>query len=129
VAKIEGVGREVLDKAEWIAIATTGADGPHLVATWGDYVRKTGVGGNDDELVIPAGRFHKTEENLRHDDRVEVLFATRQVQGSHGAGQGCCISGRGSIQTSGPAMDAVKAHFPWARAALVIKASKTQTQL
>ena len=38
MAKIDGIYREVTEKAEWIAIATTGPDGPHLVATWGDHI-------------------------------------------------------------------------------------------
>jgi hypothetical protein len=36
MAKIENKCLEVLDKAEWIAIATVGADGPHLAGTWGN---------------------------------------------------------------------------------------------
>jgi len=29
MTKIEGTCREVLDKTEWVAIATCGKDGPH----------------------------------------------------------------------------------------------------
>ena len=82
MARVEGMCREVIDAAEWIAIATAGPDGPHVVATWGDYVRALGVGG--DTLVIPVGHMHKTEANLQSDSRVELLCGTRQVQGAHG---------------------------------------------
>jgi predicted pyridoxine 5'-phosphate oxidase superfamily flavin-nucleotide-binding protein len=67
--------REVIDKSEWVAIATVGPDGPHLAATWGDYVRALGVEG--DVIVIPAGGLRKTETNLRANPRVELLFASR----------------------------------------------------
>ncbi|MCE8425107.1 MAG: hypothetical protein J5U17_04955 [Candidatus Methanoperedens sp.] len=39
MVKIEGKYKEVIDKTEWVAIATCGENGPHMVATWRDYVR------------------------------------------------------------------------------------------
>ncbi|MCX6543221.1 MAG: hypothetical protein NTV05_02265 [Acidobacteria bacterium] len=42
-----------------MAIATTGPDGPHLAATWGDYVRALGV--PDNVILIPAGGLQTTE--------------------------------------------------------------------
>ena len=62
MAKIDAVCKEVLDKSEWIAIATTGPDGPHLVATWGDHLRALSI--EDGTLLIPVGHMHKTEANL-----------------------------------------------------------------
>jgi len=53
MANMDAAIREVIDKSEWVAIATVGPDGPHLAATWGDYVRALGV--KDDVVVIPAG--------------------------------------------------------------------------
>ncbi len=127
MAKLEGKIREVIDKAEWVSLATAGPDGPHLAATWGDYVRALGV--ENDTILIPAGGLRKTEENLGRDSRIELLFATRQVQGSRSAGQGCRISGRGELQATGAAADRVKARFPWARAALVVTVESAVTQL
>ncbi len=127
MSKIEGIYREVIEKSEWVAIATTGPDGPHLAANWGDYVRTLGIEG--DELLLPAGRYHKTEENLKRDNRVALLFASRQVERPGGQGQGCGILGTGELQTTGPKADAVKARFPWARGALVIKMTELKTQL
>ncbi|MDO8598410.1 MAG: pyridoxamine 5'-phosphate oxidase family protein, partial [Sulfuricaulis sp.] len=120
MAKIEGVCKEVIEKSEWIAIVTAGPDGPHVVATWGDYVRALGI--RDDTLLVPVGGMHKTEANLNRDPRVELLCGTRQVQGVHGPGKGCAIVGRAEMQTVGPNFAAVKATFPWARAALVVTA-------
>src|SRR5512141_2998513 len=95
--------RAVIDKAEWVAIATVGPDGPHLAATWGDYVRALGV--EDDVIVIPAGGLRQTEANLNANPRVELLFAARPVPRPQGAGQGCVLSGTAELQVSGPAMD------------------------
>ena len=127
MSKIDGVCQEVLEKSEWVAIATAGPEGPHVVATWGDYVRALGI--RDDTLLVPVGHMHKTEANLKRDPRVEVLCGTRQVQGAHGPGKGCAIVGRAEMQTDGPNFDAVKAKFPWARAALVVRAEKVERQL
>jgi len=127
MARVEGMCREVIDAAEWIAIATAGPDGPHVVATWGDYVRALGVGG--DTLVIPVGHMHKTEANLQSDSRVELLCGTRQVQGAHGPGKGCSLVGTAQVQAAGPQFEAVKARFPWARAALVVHVEEARPQL
>ncbi len=127
MARIEGDVRLVIERSEWVAIATTGPDGPHLSATWGDYVRKLGV--EDDEIVIPAGRLKKTEANIASDPRVELLFASREVQRAGGSGQGCLLRGHAEFRTSGTIVDRVKSHFPWARGALVVRVEQATTQL
>lgn len=127
MAMIEGVCKEVIDKSEWVAIATNGKEGPHLVGTWGDYLKALGV--TDETILIPAGRMRKTEENIKSDNRIELLFASRQVQGSRSPGQGCCISGTAEFQYAGAAMEKVKSRFPWARAALVVTVTGVNTQL
>lgn len=125
---IEGDVRAVIETAEWVAIATTGPDGPHLAATWGDYVRALGLEG--DLILIPAGRLRRTEANLTADPRVELLFASRHVAGSQGnPGQGCLLRGRAEMETEGQRFDAVRARFPWARAALVVTVEHAGTQL
>jgi hypothetical protein len=124
---MDGAIREVIDKCEWVAIATVGPDGPHLAATWGDYVRALGVEG--DIVLIPAGGLRKTESNLKLNPRIELLLASRQIQRPQGTGQGCVLSGTGELQAAGPAMDKVKARFPWARGALVVKVERASTQL
>jgi predicted pyridoxine 5'-phosphate oxidase superfamily flavin-nucleotide-binding protein len=119
--------REVVEKCEWVAIATVGPDGPHLAATWGDYIRALGV--DNDVVLIPAGGLRTTEANLRANPRIELLLASREIQRAQGTGQGCVLSGTAEFQTSGAAMDKVKARFPWARAALVVRIERAATQL
>ena len=117
--------REVMDKTEWVAITSLGSDGPHMVGTWGDYVRS--VSTKDDEVItIPARKYNKTEENLRKNGHVELLIASKQIQGSYPPGQGCRISGKGEFQTTGEFAEAAKERFPWARGALVIKVEEAR---
>ncbi len=127
MAKIEGVYRELCEAAEFMAIITSGDDGPHVVGNWGSYMRALGIG--DDRIVLPAGRYRKTEENLRRSNRVQVLLASKAVQGTRSPGQGCLLSGTAEIVSSGATFEAVKAKFPWARGALVIKVEEATTQL
>ena len=127
MAKIDGVVREVIEKSEWVAIATVGPDGPHLAASWGDYVRALGV--EDDVVTIPAGGMLRTEANLQKNPRVELLFASRQVPRPHGSGQGCLLAGTAEVVLTGPRADAAKSKFPWARGALVVKVERASTQI
>ena len=101
---------------------------PHVVATWGDYVRALDTKDNE-VIVIPAGHYNITEENLKKNNRVELLIASRQVEGTYGPGQGCCISGTGEVQTSGKFAQMAKSKFSWARGALVIKVEGVKAQL
>ena len=127
MTKIDGICKEVLEKTEWIAIATAGPEGPHVVGTWGDYVCAFGI--HDDTLLVPVGGMHRTEANLKTDKRVELLSGTRAVRGTHGPGKGCAITGTAEFQTAGPHFDTVKARFPWARAAMVMRVEEVMPQL
>lgn len=125
--KIEGVCRDVCEETEFVAIVTTGDDGPHVVGNWGGYMRILGI--KEDILLFPAGRYHQTEKNLKANNRIQLLVASMKVPGTRAPGQGCLISGTGEILSSGGAADAVKAKFPWARGALVVRVEDVQTQL
>ncbi len=128
MAKIEGVFREVLDKAEWVAIVTWGEDGPHLVGTWAEYIRSIGIK-DDDIYIIPAGHYHKTEENLKKNKNIQLLMASKEVKGNYGPGQGCILYGEGEIQTDGEFAQLAKERFSWARGALVVKIKECKTLL
>ncbi len=87
MAKIEGKCKKVMDKTEWVAIATCGENGSHVVATWGDFVKAlaTEDGGI---IIISAGHYNVTEENLKKNNHIELLIASREVEGTYGTGQG-----------------------------------------
>jgi Pyridoxamine 5'-phosphate oxidase len=127
MSKLDGVIHDLLQATEFVTIVTTGADGPHLVGNWGDYLRAIGTEG--DTIILPAGRYRQTEENLRNDARVAVMAASRRVQGTRSPGQGCVLSGRGEVVTSGPLAERAKAKFPWARGALLVHVEEARTQL
>jgi predicted pyridoxine 5'-phosphate oxidase superfamily flavin-nucleotide-binding protein len=127
MTKIEGNCHEVCEATEFVTIVTTGDDGPHVVANWGDYMRVLGIGA--DTLVFPAGRYRQTEQNLLKNKRVQLLVASRQVQGTRSPGQGYLIAGTAEIVDSGEIADAVKAKFPWARGAMVVRVDEVKAQL
>ena len=127
MAKLEGICRDVCEATEFVTIVTTGDDGPHVVGNWGEYMRTLGI--KEDMIVLPAGRYRKTEQNLRKNNRIQLMVASRKVQGTRTPGQGCLIVGTAEILDSGDVVDAVKAKFPWARGALVIRVEDVQTQL
>lgn len=124
---LESACREVLDLTEVVALVTQGPDGPHITATWGDYVRTLGIG--DDRLVIPAGSYHQMEANLARSPEIQILVASRQVQGTIGMGQGFTLKGTGTIVDSGEDMDRVKTNFPWARGALIVEITEAVAHL
>jgi hypothetical protein len=128
MAKIEGKCKEIMEKAEWISIATAGTDGPHLAATWGDYIRKIDIA-NDEMVLVPVGGFQTTERNLISDNRIELLCASKLVPSAHSLGRGCRIRGKGHIETSGELFAAAKKAFSWARGVLVVKVEETHVQL
>ena len=125
--KIEGICRDLCEATEFVAIVTMGDDGPHVVGNWGDYMRVLGIKG--DTIVFPAGRYRETEKNLINNNGIQLLIASKKVQGTRSPGQGCLIVGRGEILSSGEIADAVKAKFPWARGALVIHVEDVKMQL
>ena len=124
---IEGTAKKVLEKSEWVAIATSGAEGAHVVATWSEYI--IALGFRDGKVLIPAGHMQLTEENLKSDNRIELLCATRKVKGEHGPGKGLSMKGTAQMETSGENFEAVQARYPWARAALVVNVEKIEDQL
>ncbi len=119
MVEFEDKAKEVIEKTEVVCIGTCGKDGPHLVATWGDYIRTIGIQ-DPGTIVIPAGGYLKTEENLSTNARVEVIIASKEVEGTRSMGKGFLFSGRGEIQESGELADLAKSKYSWARGALVI---------
>lgn len=126
MAKIEGTCRDVCNATEYVAIVTHGDDGPHLAGHWGSYMF---LDVEDDVVVFPVGRYNKTEQNLRGNGRIQLLVASKKVQGTKSPGQGCTIRGSGEIVVAGKYVDAVRTKFPWARGALVVRVEETRTQL
>lgn len=126
MARIEGVYRELCDATEYVTLVTQGPDGPHLAGHWGNYLRIVDPG---EVVVFPVGRFQRTEQNLRANSRMQLMAASRKVQGTRSPGQGCVIDGTAEVVTSGEYLDLVRETFPWARGALVMRVEAMSTQL
>ena len=121
---IPQVLKDVLKQDGVVAIATQGAEGPHLANTWHSYVRLT----EDGRLLVPAGGLHRTEANLARDGRVLVTLGSSKVPGLHGPGTGFLIEGTGRFIASGPDFEATRSRFGWARGAVaILPRSITQT--
>jgi predicted pyridoxine 5'-phosphate oxidase superfamily flavin-nucleotide-binding protein len=126
MARIEGVCRDVCNATEYVAIVTSGEDGPHVVGHWGNYMF---LDIEEGLVAFPVGRYQKTEQNLRKNNRIQLLVASKKVPGTKSPGQGCLISGTAEIVAAGEVVDAVRVKFPWARGALVVRVEATSTQL
>ena len=118
---------DVCEATEFVTIVTTGDDGPHVVGNWGDYMRILGI--KEDMIVFPAGRYQQTEKNLRKNNRIQLLVASKKVQGTRSLGQGCLITGTGEILSSGDIFEMVRSKFAWARGVMVIHVEDVRTQL
>ena len=108
--------QEIMKKDGVVAIATLGADGPHMVNTWNSYLRIS----PDGRLFIPAGYMHKTEANITHNPNLLITLGSIKVDGLHGKGAGFLIKGEGRFITSGPDFDFMKEKFSWLRATLAV---------
>ena len=123
--------KRVLEQTEVVTIGTCGPHGVHLVATWGEFIRNLGVH-DGDVLLIPAGGYRRTEENLSRNPRLEALIGSKvpaSLCGGKAVGTGFRLSGSGEVQTSGKWFEMVKAKYAWARGALVIRVDKAEKLL
>jgi hypothetical protein len=116
--------REIMKQDGVVAIATLGADGPHMVNTWNSYLRIS----EDGRLLIPAGYMHRTEANIATNPEVLITLGSSKIKGLHGPGAGFLIKGKAVFVTSGPDFDVLKAKFAWLRATMAVTiVSATQT--
>ena len=93
----------------------------------GDYIRELDIG--KDRIVIPAGHYEETEDNLKSNNKIQLLRASKDFKGNQGPGQGCIIEGKGKIETDGEIVEKVRERFKWARGALIIEVTTDKVQL
>ena len=116
--------KQIMKKDGVVAIATLGAEGPHMVNTWNSYLKVA----PDGRLLIPAGYMNKTEANIAHNPNVLITLGSSKVAGLHGSGAGFLIKGKAQFVTAGPDYDLMKEKFTWLRATLAVTIeSATQT--
>ena len=123
-----GTVKDVLGKTEVVAIAAYGENGPHLVATWDDFIKSLDIN-HGKTIIIPVGGYHQTERNLKDDNQIELLVGSEQVQGKNGPGTGYRFVGRAVIIASDKYAELTRSKFPEARGALVIEVEKVDQLL
>ena len=57
MSKLDGVIHDLLQATEFVTIVTNGAQGPHLVGNWGDYLRAVGTDWVGTQLPLEAGEW------------------------------------------------------------------------
>jgi hypothetical protein len=73
---LDSTVKEVIENSELVTIATSGENGPHLVATWGAFITSLDV--NDGKtILIPAGGYNQTEKNLKSNDQVQLMVGSK----------------------------------------------------
>lgn len=100
---------EVLSKEGPASIVTWANDDAHVSATWNSYVNATEGG----KLLIPAAWMNKTESNIAINDRVKMIFGSKEVMGKNSMGAGFLLEGTARFLDKGKEVDAMKAKFPW----------------
>ena len=108
-----------------LTIVTNGKSGAHAVNSWNSYV----IISSDDTLLLPVGRMHQTEENLKHNDRALLTICNREVAGLSYKGTGFLLLGTADMVYDGELFEKIKTKFPWARAAFVFTISSLEQTL
>lgn len=108
-----------------VAIVTQSEEGAHVINSWNSYAQIT----KEDKILFPAGRMHKTEQNLKADSRVKLTITNREVEGKSYKGTGFLVTGTAKFSVEGPDYDTIKAKFPWARAAIAIEVISAEQTL
>lgn len=122
---LSGKVLQILQEEGPVGIATASTDGPHLVATWLSYLERVG----ESSLAIPAGGYDKTEENVNAGSPIQLLLASRTVEGRDGPGTGFRLTGRARYVSEGEIYQRIKTRFNWARAALVVDIDEVEQLL
>ena len=99
-----------------VSVASANAEGQaHIANTWNKYLIVT----DDEKILIPCFGFHKTEKNVSHNPRVEVVVGSHEVQGKMGMGTGCLLTGTATFASEGPLFDEMKEKCTWASRVLI----------
>lgn len=116
---IDEAVKAVLSRESSAALVTSGAEGPHIVATWNSYIEVLA----DDALAFPAGGMRRTQANVEAGSPVQMVIGSKDASGK---GMGFRLTGRAEFQADTPVHEKLKERFPWCRAAVVLKLEKVE---
>ncbi len=114
--------KDILQHEAPLGIVTVGRGKAHLVATWNSYVLVV----DDKTIAFPAGGMEQTEKNVKEGSDIQLMVASKEIQGLQGAGAGFRLTGKAEFQGEGKTYEAIKSKFPWARAAVVVSVTRAE---
>lgn len=106
---------EILEHEGPASFATTGSEGPHMAATWNSYIEVAA----DSAIIIPVGNLEKTEENIKAGSKLQMIVASKEVNGTNGPGAGFLLKGSAEFKKTGREFERIRSRFPWARAIMI----------
>ncbi len=106
---------EILKHEGPASFATYGTDGIHMAATWNSYIDAT----DSDNLLIPAGHLNKSQRNIEAGSDVQMILASKSVEGLQGKGAGFLLKGKARFESSGANFDKMESRFDWVRSVMV----------
>ena len=114
--------KEVL-KHNGVVSITTWADGnAHVSNTWNSYLQIDG----DNKILIPAAWMHRTEKNIKLNNKVLITLGSTEVQGKIGMGTGFVVEGVASFASSGEGYDTMKEKFSFLTRVLEVTATSVR---
>lgn len=100
---------EVLSKEGPASIVSWANNDAHVSATWNSYITIT----EDGRILIPAAWMNKTESNIGVNNKVKMLFGSKEVMGGHGMGAGFLLEGTARFLSEGKEHAMMKGKFSW----------------
>ena len=99
---------EVLSKEGPASIVTWAKEDAHVSATWNSYINA-----KEEKLLIPAAWMNQTESNVAVNNKVKMIFGSKEVMGKNSMGAGFLLEGTARFLETGEEVDMMKAKFPW----------------
>ena len=114
----------VLSKEGVAPIVSWANNDAHVAATWNSYINIT----PDQRLLIPAAGMRGTESNTTVNNKIKMVFGSKEVMGLHSMGAGFALEGTTRFVSEGAEFDMMKAKFPFLNRVLEVTITKlTQT--
>ncbi|GGC90725.1 pyridoxamine 5'-phosphate oxidase family protein [Enterococcus wangshanyuanii] len=108
--------KEVLAHEGPVSLTTWANNDAHVTNTWNSYLKLT----EDDRILLPMAGMHSTQADLAINNQIKITLASREVQGTIGAGAGFYIEGTTEFLDSGDEFDQMVSEFPFLRQVMVV---------
>ena len=117
---------EVLKNEGVVSIISWGIDEPHVVNTWNSYLVVTA----DERILIPAYAMHRTEKNVKQNNKVKMTLGSKEVLGYKDyQGTGFVVEGTAKYLESGSEFDMMKEKFSFLTRVLEITVTSAKQML